>query len=90
MSVNVKSREEILEYLREVLADLFEIKPEQVVPEANLYEDLDIDSIDAVDLILKLKDLTGRKIQPQAFKHVRTVNDVVDAIQAVMTENPAA
>ncbi len=67
MAVNVKSREEILEYLREVLVELFEIKPEQVVPEASLYEDLDIDSIDAVDLILKLKDLTGRKIQPQTF-----------------------
>lgn len=88
--MTVKSREEILQYLRTVLADLFEIKPEQVVPEANLYEDLDIDSIDAVDLILKLKDLTGRKIQPQQFKHVRTVSDVVDAIQAVMAQNPAA
>jgi acyl carrier protein len=90
MSVNVKSREEILEYLREVLVELFELKPEQVVPEANLYQDLDIDSIDAVDLILKLKELTGRKIQPQAFKHVRTVGDVIDAIQAVMAQNPAA
>ncbi len=90
MSVNVKSREEILEYLRNTLVELFELKPEQIVPEANLYEDLDIDSIDAVDLILKLKDLTGRKIQPQAFKHVRTVGDVIDAIQAVMAQNPAA
>ncbi|HEY8537857.1 MAG TPA: acyl carrier protein [Steroidobacteraceae bacterium] len=90
MSVNVKSREEILEYLREVLVELFEVKPEQVVPEANLYEDLDIDSIDAVDLILKLKELTGRKIQPQQFKHVRTINDVIEAIQSVMAESPAA
>jgi acyl carrier protein len=90
MSVNVKSRDEILDYLRNTLAELFEIKPEQVVPEAKLYEDLDIDSIDAVDLILKLKDLTGRKIQPQAFKHVRTVGDVIDAIEAVMAQNPAA
>jgi acyl carrier protein len=90
MSVNVKSREEILEYLRTTLAELFEIKPEQVVPEANLYQDLDIDSIDAVDLILKLKELTGRKIQPQTFKHVRTVGDVIDAIQSLMTETPAA
>jgi len=90
MSVNVKSRDEILAYLRDTLAELFEIKPEQVVPEAKLYEDLDIDSIDAVDLILKLKDLTGRKIQPQAFKHVRTVGDVIDAIEAVMAHNPAA
>jgi acyl carrier protein len=90
MSVNVKSRDEILAYLRDTLVELFELKPEQVVPEAKLYEDLDIDSIDAVDLILKLKDLTGRKIQPQAFKHVRTVGDVIDAIEAVMTQNPAA
>jgi acyl carrier protein len=90
MSVNVKSREEILDYLRNTLVELFELKPEQVVPEAKLYEDLDIDSIDAVDLILKLKDLTGRKIQPQAFKHVRTVGDVIDAIEAVMAQNPAA
>jgi acyl carrier protein len=90
MSVNVKSREEILEYLRGVLVELFEVQPEQVVPEAKLYEDLDIDSIDAVDLILKLKDLTGRKIQPQAFKHVRTIGDVIEAIQSVMTPNPAA
>ena len=90
MSVNVKSREEILNYLRATLDELFELKPEQITPEANLYEDLDIDSIDAVDLILKLKDLTGRKIQPQTFKHVRTVGDVIDAIQSLMAQNPAA
>ena len=90
MSVNVKSREEILDYLRETLVELFELKPEQIVPEANLYTDLDIDSIDAVDLILKLKDLTGRKIQPQTFKHVRTVGDVIDAIESLMAQNPAA
>lgn len=89
MSVTPKSREEILAYLRDVLVELFELKPEQVVPEANLYTDLDIDSIDAVDLILKLKELTGRKIQPQTFRHVRTVNDVVDAVEALMA-NPAA
>ncbi len=89
MSVNTKSREEILAYLQQVLVELFELKPEQIVPEAHLYNDLDIDSIDAVDLILKLKELTGRKIQPQTFKHVRTINDVVDAIEALMA-SPAA
>lgn len=79
-----KSREEIFEYLKGVLVELFELKPEQIVPEANLYTELDIDSIDAVDLILRLKELTGRKIQPQQFKHVRTVNDVVDAIEVLL------
>ncbi|HEU4780699.1 MAG TPA: acyl carrier protein [Steroidobacteraceae bacterium] len=87
MSVTLKSREEILEHLRVVLSDLFELKPEQIVPEANLYTDLDIDSIDAVDLFLTLKEITGRKIQPQAFKDVRTVNDVIDAIQT-LTSTP--
>ena len=66
-----------------VLSDQFELKPEQIVPEANLYTDLDLDSIDAVDLFLTLKEITGRKIQPQAFKDVRTVNDVIDAIQTL-------
>jgi acyl carrier protein len=84
MTVTIKSREEILAYLRGVLVELFELKPEQIVPEANLYDDLDIDSIDAVDLILQLREITGRKIQPQTFKSVRTVGDVVDAIEKLM------
>lgn len=88
MSVTIKSREEILAHLRQVFVDLFELKAEQIVPEANLYTDLDIDSIDAVDLFLTLKEITGRKIQPQAFKDVRTVGDVIDAIQA-LTSHPA-
>ena len=88
MSVTLNSREEILAHLRVVLSDLFELKPEQIVPEANLYTDLDIDSIDAVDLFLTLKEITGRKIQPQTFKDVRTVNDVIDAIQT-LTSKPA-
>ena len=88
MSVQSKSREEILEHLRVVLSDQFELEPEQIVPDANLYTDLDLDSIDAVDLFLTLKEITGRKIQPQAFKDVRTVNDVIDAIQT-LTSKPA-
>jgi acyl carrier protein len=88
MSVTSKTREEILAHLRVVLSDLFELKPEQIVPEARLYDDLDLDSIDAVDLFLVLKEITGRKIQPQAFKDVRTISDVVDAIQK-LTSQPA-
>lgn len=89
MTLNIKSREEILAYVRNVLVDLFELKPEQIVLEATLYDDLDIDSIDAVDLILRLKEVTGRKIQPQTFRHVRTVGDVVDAIEKLIAA-PAA
>ena len=87
-TATMKSREEILAYLRDVLVELFELSPEQITPEAT-FQELDIDSIDAVDLILRLKEVTGRKIQPQTFKHVRTVGDVVDAIEKLMASpNP--
>ena len=74
------SKEQIYAFLQESLETLFEIDPEDITPEASLYEDLDIDSIDAVDLTVKLKEFTGRRIQPSDFKQVRTVQDVVDAV----------
>lgn len=80
----MQSQEEIFEHLKGVLVELFEIDPAKITPQASLYQDLDIDSIDAIDLVLKLKDYTGRKIQPEEFKNVRTVGDVVTAVQTVM------
>ncbi|BCD96824.1 acyl carrier protein [Marinagarivorans cellulosilyticus] len=74
------SKEQIYAFLQDSLETLFEIDREEITPEASLYEDLDIDSIDAVDLTVKLKEFTGRRIQPSDFKQVRTVQDVVDAV----------
>jgi acyl carrier protein len=67
--------------LREVLAEEFEIDSETIVPDANLYEDLDIDSIDAVDLIVRLKEITGKRVPPEKFQTVRTVGDVVKVLE---------
>ena len=78
------SREDVLAMLRRHLADMFEVPEAAVVPEAKLYEDLDLDSLDAVDLIVKLQEVTGRRIAPAEFKSVRTVSDVVDKIQRLM------
>ena len=77
------SKEEILAKLKEVLVELFDVEAGKITAEAHLYQDLGIDSIDAIDLLLRLKDLTGKKIQPETFKHVRTVGDVVEAIHAL-------
>lgn len=77
------SKEEIYGRLKQALIELFEIDPSKISVEARLNDDLGIDSIDAIDLLLKLKDMTGRKIQPEAFKNVRSVGDVVDAIHAL-------
>jgi acyl carrier protein len=75
------SESEFLIRLRKVLAEEFEIAAEAVVPDANLYEDLDIDSIDAIDLVVRLKEITGKRIPPEKFKNVRTVGDVIEILE---------
>ncbi|MEW7125941.1 acyl carrier protein, partial [Acinetobacter baumannii] len=75
------SQEQVLTKLREWMEDLFEIEPETVQLDSNLYSDLDVDSIDAVDLVVKIKELTGKQVKPEDFKNVRTVLDVVTVIQ---------
>ncbi len=80
------SNQEIFDRLSQILVETFDIEAERIRPEARLYEDLDIDSIDAVDLIVKLKPLVGKKLQPEAFKTVRTLQDVINAVQGLMTE----
>ena len=77
------SKAEIQAWLAQTLQDLFELDPARIVPEANL-ADLDIDSIDAVDVVVKFKELTGKRVQPEVFKSVRTVQDVVNALHALM------
>ena len=82
----ILSQDEILVRLRADLEEMFEIPPDRITLDARLYEDLDLDSIDAVDLIVKLGELTGRKIKPEAFKSVRTVGDVVVCVEATLTD----
>jgi len=77
----MQSKQAIFEYLQNVVAELFEIDASEVQLESRLYEDLDIDSIDAVDMVVSLKKITGKKrLEPSDFKSVRTVQDVVDAV----------
>lgn len=68
--------------IRAVLCDEFELEPSEVRPEALLYDDLDIDSIDAVDLLVRLEALTGKDVPPERFKEVRTVADVVRVLES--------
>lgn len=74
----------IFALLKAALVELFEIDAFKVRPAALLREDLDLDSIDAVDLMLKLKALTGKSLSPETFKQVKTVQDVVTALHAAL------
>ena len=76
------SRGDVFAELSRYLRDAFEVPDEKISLEARLFEDLDLDSIDAVDLVVKLQDYTGKKIQVAEFKSVRTVGDVVERVYA--------
>lgn len=78
------SRDEILEKLTEILTTDFEIDASLITSEANLFEDLEFDSIDAVDLAVSLQNYTNKKISPEEFKQIRTVGDVVNAVEELM------
>lgn len=83
---SIMNKDEILLSIVNMLHEMFEIDKEKITLQANLYTDLDIDSIDAVDMAVKLKQLTGNRLQPEVFKKVRTVQDVVDALAALQME----
>jgi acyl carrier protein len=68
------------------LTDTFEIPADQVRPEALLIDDLGLDSIDAVDLMVKLQEQTGRKVSPDQFETIRTVQDLVTLVQSLATK----
>ncbi|WP_122035612.1 acyl carrier protein [Aliivibrio sp. EL58] len=78
------NREQVLEQVTAALVELFEIDEADITPEAQLYTDLDLDSIDAVDLVVHLQKVTGKKIKPEEFKEVRTVDDVVNSVAALL------
>ena len=78
------TRDAIFEQIKALLVELFEVDEEAVTVEARLYQDLELDSIDAIDLVVHLQKLTGKKIQPEEFKAVRSVGDVVDAVERLL------
>lgn len=79
-------RDEVSQLLTRALVDLFEIDPARVVPSANIYEDLEIDSIDAIDLIDHIKRETGYRLVAEDFRAVRTVDDIVNAVMNKIDE----
>ena len=80
------TRDEIYQKLSDILVDMFEIDPADIRMEAQLNEELDLDSIDAIDMVVKLQEMTGRRVAEDALKQVRTVGDVVDLVEAHIRE----
>jgi len=82
----MQDTQQVLAEVTAALVELFEVDAARVTPEARLYEDLEIDSIDAIDLIDRLRQVTGQKIPAERFRSVRTVGDLVEAVRQLVSE----
>jgi len=76
------TREEILTRLRDLLKQSFEIDPARVTLDAKVVQDLELDSIDAIDMVVQLEEWTGRRVPEEALRTITTVNDVVTIVEA--------
>lgn len=83
------THEEIFTRVRDILAETFELDPARIQPTATLFQDLDLDSIDAIDLVVKLQEWTGRRVPEKSLRAVRTVDDVVTMIEAHLAQAAA-
>lgn len=78
------TKQEIYKQITDILVNDFDCKVENLKPEAKLFEDLDLDSIDAVDLIVRLQKTIEVRVNPEDFKQISTIQDVVDAIEKIV------
>ena len=82
----METHEEVLVAIKAIMVEMFELDEETITPDARLYEDLDFDSIDAIDMIVRLKELTGKMVKPEDFKSARTIGDVIEAVYRMFNE----
>ena len=78
------TKEDIFNELKRILVEEFELSENAVVPDATLFEDLDLDSIDAVDIAVRMQKFTNKKLSPAEFKQIKTVNDIVEAVYGLL------
>jgi acyl carrier protein len=80
--VTEPNRDEIFAKIVEILSDSFELDPTKITKQSTLYEELDLDSIDAIDIFTQLRELTGRRPDPADARKVRTVDELIDFVIA--------
>lgn len=78
------TKEQIFEELKNILIEELEIPENDINLDANLFTDLDLDSIDAVDIAVRMQKFTNKKLSPAEFKQIKTVNDIVEAVYGLL------
>ena len=78
------TKEEIFAEVKNILIEELEVPENAINLDANLFEDLDLDSIDAVDIAVRMQKFTNKKLSPEEFQKIRTINDIVEAVYALL------
>ena len=73
-------RDEVFKKVSQFLVTQFQIPPENIKPQAHLFKDLELDSIDALDWFAAMESEIGLPIIEKELKLIRTVQDVVDYV----------
>jgi acyl carrier protein len=81
------TKDEIFTHIKDILTQEFDISADKLKADARLVEDLDLDSIDAVDLVVRLQKVINCKVEPDDFKQIKTLQDMVDAIEKIINKN---
>jgi acyl carrier protein len=84
------TRDSLLTRIAAILHEQFDVEPDSITLDARLREDLDIDSIDAVNLMIELKSITAKKITLENFHQVKTIGDLIDAILTFLSQDQVA
>lgn len=74
-------RQSMFAQIADYLVSSFDVPRDLITPDADLVDQLNLDSIDAIDLMVRIQEITGRKVSPDEFKTVRTINDVLTLAQ---------
>ena len=80
------TRDEIKKYISDILVKDFDCSYEKLTDDARLFEDLDLDSIDAVDLVVRLQSFIKKRVDPESFEKIRTLGDVINVIEKIVNE----
>jgi acyl carrier protein len=80
-------RQHIYSQIADYLVTTFDVPRDLITPDADLVNQLNLDSIDAIDLMVRLQEITGRKVAPDDFKSVRTINDVLTLVQRMHAQS---
>ena len=83
---NFMTKEELFNQLKSILVESFMVEEDDVTLEANLFSDLDFDSIDVIDLAAKVHAVTGQNLNPEQFREVHTIGDIIDVVIKIQAE----